>query len=139
MESYIKFFNIAKAISKCSDWKKQHIGVVIVYKNRPIQYGYNTSKEIPMQKRYNKYRGFNPESSKNCAHAEMIALNRLVKSKSFANLDVSKIHVYVYREYKNGSYALARPCAACEAALRAIGIKHIHYTGNNSLVYERYE
>lgn len=139
MKPHLKFFNIAKAVSKCSDWKKQHIGAVIVYKNRLLEVGYNTTKEIPMQKKYNKYRGFDPESNKNCAHAEMVALNRLIKSKLFANLDISKIHLYVYREYKNGNYALARPCAACETALRMVGIKHIHYTGNNSLVYERYE
>lgn len=134
----LKFFNLAKAASKFSDWKRQHIGAVITYKGRPIEIGYNTEKELPMQKKYNMYRGFDPNTSKNCAHAEMVALSRLVKNKSFASLDITKIHIYVYREYKNGRYALAKPCAACEAAIRSVGIKHVHYTGNDSLIYERY-
>lgn len=138
-ESESKCFDIAKAASKFSTWRKQHIGAVMVYKNKPITVGCNTNAETRLQKQYNIHRGFDPNTNKNCGHAEMIALEHLIKSKEARSIDFAKIHIFVYRQHKDGTLALAKPCAACEAALRYYGIRHIHYTGNKSYVYERYE
>ena len=129
-------FTMAKNASSFSDFPKIKIGAVIICKNKVLSVGWNVRKETPMQKKFNEYRNFDPEKNLNSAHAEMIALDRLIKSQ--IEVDYSKCSIFIYREHKNGDLALARPCPACEAALRSIGIRDIYYTGNNSYIHEKY-
>lgn len=128
-----KFFEMAKNSSKLSDYPKQKIGAVLVYKNRVIANGYNVVKENPLQKYYNRYRGFDTDTAKNMLHAEIMCILR-VKD---LDIDYSKVHIFVYRECKDGSLAIAKPCAACMQAIKDLGIKNIHYTGDNSFIYEK--
>ena len=51
----------------------------------------------------------------------------LVKIK-YLDIDFSRVHIYIYRELRDGTLAMARPCQACLAAIKQMGIKHIHYT-----------
>ena len=53
-------------------------------------------------------------------------------------MDLSKASIFIYRETKDGRKALARPCPCCQKLLRQYGIRHIYYTGNDSLVYEEF-
>ena len=94
--------------------------------------GYNICKENPIQKLYNKERGFDVDSCVNSLHAEMMAIMKV------RNLDIQwgKAHIYIYRELKDGSLALSKPCAACTKAIIDLGIKNIHYTGNNKYISE---
>lgn len=131
-----RYFALAKNASTFSTFHKQKLGAVIVYKNRVLSVGWNMEKTMPMQKRYNKYRHFNTDISPNRAHAEMVALNRLIKSYS-DEVDYSKCAIFVYRE-RLGKAGMARPCPACEAALRDVGIKNVYYTGENSFIHEIY-
>lgn len=57
------------------------------------------------------------------------------------NLDVNfnEVEIYVYRELKSGERAMARPCAACLAALMDLGIRKICYTTENGYCEERLE
>ena len=128
-----KFFNMAKNASKFSDFPKQKIGAVAVYKNRIIATGYNVVKENPLQKYYNKYRGFDTDTAKNMLHAEMMCILRIKE----LDMDYYKVHIFVYRELKDGSLALAKPCPACMQAIKDLGIKNIHYTGKDSFIYEK--
>lgn len=137
-----KFFNIAKGYSFMSDFSNRHsskIGAIIAYKNRVISYGYNSTKQHPIQKEYNKYRFIdgNPcdvDLITNSLHAEMMALLNIRGFKG----ELSKCSIFIYREYKSGSMALVRPCEGCSKALNDYGIKNIYYTTNNGWNYERW-
>lgn len=130
-----KYFDLAKNASKFSDFHKQKIGAIIVNKNHVVSVGWNTQKTSTMQKQYNKSIS-KPwiDTSPNCMHAEINVLQRLPKQ---LRDDLSKSHLFVYRE-SNGVKRLAKPCKACEKALRDFGIMNVHYTGLNSFVYEKY-
>lgn len=127
-----KYFSLAKNASKFSDFPKYQIGAILVYKNKIISIGWNITKENPLQKKYNEYRGFDTDTYKNCLHAEMMCI---VKARKL-DIDWSKVSIFVYREFKNGNLALAKPCLACMQAIKDCGIKNIYYTGNGSFVHE---
>lgn len=130
-----RYFGFAKNASEFGDYPRYKIGAVIVYKNQVISVGWNTTKENPIQKEYNIERGFNVESAKNSLHAEIHAI---IKSKDLY-VDWKKASIFVYREYKNGIRALAKPCPACEKAIRDLGIKNVYYTGTDRYCHEIFD
>lgn len=109
------------------------MGAVIIYKNHIISTGYNIDKENPVQKKYNRLRGFDVDETRNTIHAEIMALNKA----NGANIIWSKACIFIYRERKDGKIGLARPCKACMEAIKDFGIKNIYYTGKDSYVHER--
>lgn len=118
-----------------SDFRFFKLGAVIFSSKRILVSGHNTNRTNPTQAEYNKYRPYHCES---CAcHAEMSALIRL--RRNFPDIRAQEIGILVYREHADGTAALAKPCPACEKALRDFGITDIYYTGKNSLVYEKYK
>jgi len=125
-----KYFAFAESISRISDFcgnvVSRHTGCVIVHKNKIVSVGWNTSKEHPMQKKYNRERGFNTDVCINSLHAEMYAL---IKSEGL-EIDWSKATIFVYRKRATGIPAMARPCKACMKAIldRGIHLDHIYYT-----------
>ena len=137
-----KFFNLAKIASKFSDYNKKniHIGSVLVYKNKVIANGFNTSKTNPIQYQYNKYRELNNNTNRTfnaddhlpCVHAEMQCL---INTKD-VDIDWSKVSIFVYRESCNKT-RMCRPCPSCIKALKDRGIKHIYYTSEKGYNYER--
>lgn len=127
-----RYFSMAKNASKFGSFPKYKLGCVIVYKNKVISVGWNTSKENPLQKKYNVYRGFDADTAKNYAHAE---INALISAK-YLDINWNKASIFVYREYKNGSIAPARPCPACMKAIIDIGIKNIYYTDKGKYIHE---
>ena len=129
------YFNLARNASQFSDFQQHHLGCVLVYKNKVISVGYNTTKQHPMQKQYNALRGFDTATAHNSLHAELSAI---IKAKDM-DVDWSKVSIFIYREHKNGQLGLAKPCAACAQKIRDMGIKEIYYTGEGSHIYERIE
>lgn len=137
-----KFFNLAKIASKFSDYNKKniHIGSVLVYKNKVIANGFNTSKTNPIQYQYNKYRELNNNTNRTfsaddhlpCVHSEMMCL---INTKDI-EIDWSKVSLFVYRESCN-KIRMCRPCPSCMQALKDRGIKHIYYTSERGYNYER--
>lgn len=125
----------AKDVRSESDYDRFQIGAVIFDKRKVLCTGSNMRKTTPVQCFYNKYR--NIQYLRGWSHAEINALGKL--KKRFANVDPKNLAILVYREHKNGVVALARPCPACEQALRDFGITDIYYTGNNSMCYEKYK
>ena len=116
------FFRVAKNVSELSDFPRVKIGAVVVNKHRIISSGYNSKhKTHRLQAEYNKER-FDGYSS-GMIHAEMSALLPLIN-----RVDLSKATLYVYREQKNGELGMCRPCKACMAIIKELGIKKIHYT-----------
>lgn len=114
-----RFFQIAKVISQLSTHKKFKIGAIIVCKNKLISAGTNSDKSHPVQKRYDKERGFKTHHS---CHAEVRAI---LNSKLS---DLSNCTIFIYRETKDGSLAMARPCPACLKMIKDYKIKVINYT-----------
>ena len=118
------YFAKAKKASEQATYPKQKIGSVMAYSGKVIAVGYNTFKTNPLQKYYNKYRFSSDPKNNGLVHAETMLL---LKTR-FLDLDWNKVSIYTYREYKDGSLALARPCIACQTALEERGIINIYYT-----------
>lgn len=130
-----KVIKEAKSERDLSDFRFFKLGAVIFSSKRILVSGHNTNRTNPTQAEYNKYRPYHCES---CAcHAEISALIRL--RRNFPDIRAQDVGILVYRETATGERALAKPCPACERALRDYGITDIYYTGQNSLVYEKYE
>lgn len=138
MKSDSHLFKLARECSFKSDYSgggRARIGAVISYKGTVLAKGFNTDRTHTDQAKYNKWRykecGNNYLPSKN--HAEMMALSKI----KYLDIDFSKVHIYVYRELRDGKLGMARPCPACMAAIKRLGIKHIHYTTDSGYAAER--
>jgi deoxycytidylate deaminase len=136
---YIKrIMNLARQASFLSDYLNHDVGAVIFDKRKIYVVEHNECKSLPMQKEYNSCRGFEDDTCKHFGHAEIRALHKLINLYYNKNLNYKHLSIFIYREHHNGEYALAKPCKACEAALKEIGIKDIYYTGDNSIIHEIY-
>lgn len=110
----IGFFRLARSVSKFSDYKIK-IGAVIV-KKKPISAAANKLVTHPKYANPNK-------TDKLSVHAEVRAV---INSET----SVEGSTIYVYREKKDGTPGLARPCKHCLAVLKDAGVKKIIYTTN---------
>lgn len=116
------FFKSAQSMSQLSDYSVK-IGCVIVDKHRIISSGYNSDTKChPIQASLDT-------KFFNCAccgkvHAETMAIIPLLKTKC----DYSRATIYTYREYKDGSLAMSRPCPRCMQLIKQLGITKIKYT-----------
>lgn len=108
----LKFFDLAKKVSKLSNHKHFQIGSVIVRGSKIISVGTNNIKTHP--------RSPHPFSS---LHSEMAAI-------LLAKQDLKGCDLYVFREIKNGTLALSRPCEYCWKMISGSGIEEVHYTTN---------
>ncbi len=130
-KSHRAYFKTAKAIAELSDFPKVNIGCCAVYKHKIISSGCNSMKTNPTQKRLNAYR-FDADTPATI-HAELSCLLPLINRK---DIDFRDVSLYIYREFKSGELALAKPCASCEALIRSLGIRSIYYTGSQSYISE---
>ena len=125
------FFEAAKAVSEMSSFDRVHIGCVVTYGNhRIISSATNSNKTHPLQKKLNKER-FDIDSH-HSLHAEVSALLPLMKE----NIDFSKVEIYTHRNFKDGRYAMARPCPSCMKLIRQLGIKKIWFTTEDGYACE---
>lgn len=133
---------VAKQISFKSDINHYKLGACIFDKHHIYCSACNTDKTQPLQVKYNKFRASSEEDYKNwkkhSGHAEMNCIHKLLQYYYDDLPEFNKLSIFIYRQGKDGSYALAKPCKACEKALRDLGIKNIYYTGTNSIVHEEY-
>ena len=125
------YFNVAKEVSKLSDFPRIHIGCVAVYRHKIISSGYNALRGDPIQKRYNIYR-FTDDTPAS-VHAEVICLKPLIGRE---DINFKYVDLYVYRQYKNGELAMSRPCDSCFKLIRDLGIRNIYYTNSGGYSHE---
>lgn len=120
-------FKMARECSLQSDYcGHARIGCVAVYHGTVIAKGWNTDKTHTMQSIYNikRFKNNGNRYLPDKCHAETQVLTKI----RYLDIDWSKVQLYIYRELRNGNLALAKPCPACMAAIRALHIKHLNYT-----------
>lgn len=115
----LKFFELAKAVSKQSDHPDHALGAVIVKKNKVISVGFNTMKTHPKCTFWHQR-----------THAELSAI---IKAKT----DLRGCTIYIYREDKMGKLSISRPCYSCMAVIEMVGIKYICYTTSTGYKKEK--
>lgn len=125
-------YDFARHAAANSDFGKFQVGAAAIYHNKLLALGWNSNKTSSLQAKYNKERGFDGYTFSSKIHAEMMVINKI----RYLDIDFNKVRIFVWRG--NQSPQLSKPCAACEKALRDLGIKKIFYTGNNSYIAETY-
>lgn len=136
-----RYFKFAREASKNATYQGSHnfspaIGAVAVYKGSIVATASNTNKTSPLQAKYNIYR-FRDSNTLDKAHAEVCLIQKL-RWKFGDSIDWSKVHIYLYREYKDGSLGPSRPCPACLALIKELGIKRIAYTTEDGYAEEKF-
>jgi deoxycytidylate deaminase len=107
----MKFFNLAKKLSYKSDYYAHRLGAVVTCGNEILGIGFNKKKTHPLS-----------ETRFNNIHAELSAI------LNSGEEDLSGCSIYVYRETKHGTLAMARPCEHCMKLLRQLNISKIYYS-----------
>lgn len=116
------YFKLAKNTSRLSNHRVR-VGAVIV-KKKPLIACSNILKTHPIYA--NPYEG-----NVGSIHAEIRCVLHL------GDEDLRGSTIYVYREYKNGHPALARPCKLCMGVLEEVGVKEVFYSTGEYPYYKR--
>ena len=133
-----RFFDEAKKESVLADYDGVHIGACAVYKDKYIiARAHNTAKTNPTQYFYNRYR-MEGKSDILLKPARSHAETQLYRKIRYLDIDFKDVVIYIYREWKDGTRAISKPCESCERLLRDLGVKIVCYTGNDSYVEERF-
>lgn len=127
------FFNAARAVSELSDHKHK-LGCVVVLGHRIVSSGHNSKTKCHKMQALMDKEMFGCESF-GPLHAEVDALIPLIKKR----VDLSRASIYIYREHKDGTTALAHPCSRCMGLIKRCGIKKIYYTTNDGYAVENVE
>lgn len=132
-----EFSNLARArkMAEMSDNGQYRLGCVAAIGRRVISVGWNSKKTHPVQCAYNVLRydnhgAYYPPS----VHAEVHCLASLRNCSH--DIDFPNLVVYVARIRKNGSTAMARPCKACMAFIKSLGIRRVVYTTDSGVAEE---
>ena len=115
------YFDIAKAVSHTSNYEKSRIGSVVVKKNKILGIGMNLKKTHPIQQHLNLIT--TGRKKHDFLHAEVNAINHVLDKSNLKGASI-----YIYRELKDGSLALCRPCPGCMHEIKKYGIKKVFYT-----------
>lgn len=129
------YLTLAKNTCLYSDCKRARLGCVLVYKNTVISVGWSSqNKTSPIQKEYNRLRGYDPNTSndRSTLHAEMMAMLKC----RYMDIDWSKVNLFVWRIKRNGEQGMAKPCPACTGYARKLGIKHFYFSTEKGWGYE---
>jgi len=131
--SHERYLSVARSVSQTSDFPKHKLGCAIVYKGNIASVAHNSEKTHTMQMKFNRFRNLGGDHIICKVHAELAALSKI----RYLDIDWSKAIVYVYREFKNGNPAIARPCEGCMEAIRQRGIRTIVYSTDQGFAVEK--
>ena len=127
------YFRAAKAVSELSDYPIHKLGCVVVSKHSIISSGCNSkSKCHPLQAKLDTEK-YGVECAGKC-HAEISALLPLIRDK----VDLSNASIYVFRQHKDGTLAMARPCSSCQKMIKELKIKKCFYTIESGYAVEKW-
>lgn len=127
------YFRAAKAVSELSNYPRHKIGCVVVKGHRIISSSCNSATKChPLQARLDseKYGVECPGR----VHAEISALLPLIRDK----VDLSNASIYIFRQHKNGTLAMAKPCSSCQKVIKQLGIKKVFYSIENGYAVEKW-
>lgn len=133
----LNFFKHARKCSLEADYtggSQARIGCVITYHGTILAKGHNSDTTHSLQERFNhhRYKDVGARYLPSKVHAEISALSKI----RYLDIDFSKVEIYTYRELRNGKIAKSRPCEACMAAIKKMGIKKICYTTEDGYAKE---
>lgn len=111
----MKFFNVAKRFVGLGEHHQHKVSAVLVNGNRIISWGYNREKT----------HSCSPHPYK-AIHAEFDAIRRANPN------EVQGATIYVYRQQRDGTPAMARPCSSCMSLIKSVGIKKVCYSDYGS-------
>lgn len=138
--NYQHYLDIAAECAEFSTYTGPNsvkIGCIAVYHGAVLAKGCNSDKTHTMQERYN-YLRYNvqrePRYYPSKIHAETETLNRI----QYLDIDFTKVVLFIYREHKDGTFALAKPCSSCEKLIRDLHIGKIVYTIDNGYAVEKF-
>lgn len=129
----LRFFKAAHDASLMSDYKRIKIGAALVKGTHIVNSACNSNKTSPIQAKYAHHRYCPDCGSLPKVHSETAVLSPLIGRPE---IDFSQYSIYVYREFKNGEKAMARPCRSCMALIKDLGIKRVFYTTPDGYVEE---
>jgi len=98
--------------------KLPKLAAVLVTRDKHVFIGRNRLKTHPLQSRF----GRNQHSI--YLHAEIDAIVQAAK----AHEDITGSSLYIARVWRDGTLALAKPCAGCERAIVHFGIEIVEWT-----------
>ena len=128
--NYKHYLELARECAKTATYtgpSKVKLGCVAVYHGAVLAKGSNSDKTHTTQAKYNYLRYDVGSVNKYCPskiHSEISVLNRI----KYLDIDFSKVTLFVYREFKSGGPAMARPCEACMGFAKAMKISQIVYS-----------
>ena len=127
------YFRAARAVSEMSDYPIHKVGCCVVKGHRIISSGHNHKHKChPLQAKLDTEK-YGVQCAGKC-HAEISALLPLIRDK----VDLKGCAIYVYRQHKNGTLAMARPCSSCEKVIRQCGIRKIFYSIEGGYAVEKW-
>ena len=127
------YFRAAKAVSELSDYPRHKLGCVVVKGHRIISSACNSrSKCHPIQAKLDTEK-YGVECPGKC-HAEISALLPLIRDK----VDLRNASIYIFREHKDGTLAMAKPCSSCQKMIRQMKIRKCFYTIENGYAVEKW-
>ena len=117
---------IQKAMQLASDNRSMefHHGAIALKSNRIVGQGINSKRTSWLQRVYAKKVGM---SSKNWEHAEVAAIRH---AKELDTLVVVRVSA-------KGNLVDSKPCFICRKLLEDSGVKHLYYSQDNGIKYER--
>ena len=127
------FFKAAQAVSQLSDHRVK-IGCIIGDKHQINSSGHNSNTKCHSVQAKLDSKHFK------CfcvgkVHAETDAIIPLLNMQR----DFSGATLYTYRELKDGSLAMARPCSRCMELIKRLNISKIKYTTDDGYAVEYLE
>lgn len=129
---HIRYLENAEKVARMSNFPRQQVGCVVVYKGKIISTGYNSLKTHPLQKKYNRVR-FKEDGSAESLHAEIHALSHIRD----ADIDWSRVFLYIYRPCRSRRCGMARPCDSCMKFIKEFGIQNIVYSTDDGFAHEK--
>lgn len=114
MSNLPPIFRMAKKAIRYST-SKYRLGSCILVNRKVVSIGFNQMlRTHPLVRKYDEFKAI---------HAEVSAILRL-KNKDLLNGST----LVVYRETKNGTQELAKPCEVCQRIMKDFGISEVYYS-----------
>lgn len=106
----MKYENVLRCLASFSNHKQHKVSCIIVKSGNVVGTGYNIVRTSPKSDHIFRQ-----------VHAEFRALSE-------AGENAKGSIAYIFRQHKNGSLAIAKPCGSCEDLLKENGVKKVIYS-----------